>query len=209
MNKKRWTIILILSILAVIINACTNNEDANDDGNQTDGTNEEQNQESGQGEEAVESNATAEEEVLVSLENPEGNVVATAVLTEGADGVDIALEGENLPPGTHGFHIHEVGQCDPPDFESAGPHYNPTGAEHGFDNPKGPHAGDLENIEVAEDGTVNAEVTADMVTLEQDGENTLYTDEGTALMIHEKADDYVSQPGGDAGDRIACGVIGK
>src|SRR5699024_7499207 len=99
------------------------------------------------------------------------------------------------------------GACETPDFESAGDHYNPTDANHGFDDPDGPHAGDLENIEVSEDGTVSAERTADMVTLEEGQDNTLFTEDGTALVIHSEADDYESQPSGDAGDRIACGVI--
>lgn len=203
---KRWVMIVFALIFATVLTACGNAENETDTGNENgapiedDTTNEE----------GVEDpNATAEEEVLVSLQNPEGEVVGTATLTPADSGVDIKLEGENLPPGTKGFHIHEVGQCDPPDFESAGSHYNPTNDEHGFDHSDGPHAGDLENIEVAEDGTVTAEVTADMLTLDKDGENTLYTDEGTALVIHSEADDYTSQPAGDAGDRIACGVIGE
>ncbi|WP_373277955.1 superoxide dismutase family protein [Amphibacillus sediminis] len=159
--------------------------------------------------EAVETNA-APEEVLVELMNSEGQIVATAELTEKeAGGVRIVLKGENLPPGEHGFHIHEFGQCVPPDFESAGAHYNPTDSKHGFLHPEGPHAGDLKNIMVNEDGTVYAEVDAPMVTLSPDGENTLFTEEGTSLIIHADPDDYKSQPSGNAGDRIACGVIGE
>lgn len=178
----------------------TDTETDNDAPTEDDATNEEG---------AEDPNATAEEEVLVSLQNAEGEVVGTATLTPADTGVNIKLEGENLPPGTKGFHIHEVGKCDPPDFESAGSHYNPTDAKHGFDHSDGPHAGDLENIEVADDGTVTAEVTADKLTLDRESENTLYTEEGTALVIHSDADDYTSQPAGDAGDRIACGVIGQ
>ncbi|SFK85524.1 superoxide dismutase, Cu-Zn family [Salinicoccus halodurans] len=114
----------------------------------------------------------------------------------------------DMAPGDHGFHIHETGSCEQPDFESAGGHYNPTDANHGMDDPEGPHAGDMKNIEVSEDGTVNTEVTADMVTLEEGQDNTLFTEDGTALVIHSGADDYEMQPSGDAGDRIACGVIG-
>lgn len=120
--------------------------------------------------------------------------------------VNFSLSG--MAPGEHGFHIHETGSCEQPDFESAGGHYNPTDANHGMDDPEGPHAGDMKNIEVSEDGTVNTEVTADMVTLEEGQDNTLFTEDGTALVIHSGADDYETQPSGDAGDRIACGVIG-
>ncbi|MFC4023445.1 superoxide dismutase family protein [Oceanobacillus longus] len=204
--KRGMTIIIVL-LVAIFLSACgTDNEEETNTQNQegtsseSDPTNEEQ---------AQETNATAEEEVLVSLKNAEDVVVGTATLTEDDSGVSIHLEGENLPPGTHGFHIHEAGVCEPPDFESAGGHYNPTDAKHGFEHPEGPHAGDLENIVVSDDGTVNVEVIADMVTLEQGAENTLYTEDGTALIIHSGADDYISQPSGDAGDRIACGVIGE
>lgn len=151
----------------------------------------------------------AEEGVVVDLHNASGEQVATAHLSEEEEGVTIKLEGTNLSPGEHGFHIHEKGVCEPPDFESAGGHFNPTGAEHGLQNPKGPHAGDLENITVLEDGTVETEVTASMVTLEEGKENSLFQEGGTSLVIHSDADDYVSQPAGNAGDRIACGVIAK
>ncbi|WP_067727983.1 superoxide dismutase family protein [Oceanobacillus damuensis] len=203
---NRWRGFLFILLAAFFLSACaTGNEEEQETGNQDQTATE---SESGD-EEAHEANDTSEEEVLVSLVNSEGEMVATATLTEGEAGVDIRLEGENLPSGTKGFHIHEEGKCETPDFESAGGHYNPTNAEHGFEHPDGPHAGDLSNIEVAEDGTVEEEVTAEMITLEKNGENTVYTDEGTALVIHSEEDDYNSQPSGDAGDRIACGVIGE
>lgn len=158
---------------------------------------------------AVEVNALAEKTV-VTLVNSEGMQIATATLSEQSlGGVKIILEADSLPPGEHGFHIHDQGACVPPDFKSAGSHYNPTNSQHGFDNPKGPHAGDLKNITVEADGTVYAELEAPMVTLNPDGENTLFTDEGTTLVIHSDPDDYVSQPAGNAGARIACGVIGE
>ncbi|SEO43586.1 superoxide dismutase, Cu-Zn family [Amphibacillus marinus] len=161
-------------------------------------------------EEAVETGADAEEMVEVTLMNRDGQQVALARLTEKpAGGVRIVLEGENLPPGEHGFHIHEAGECIPPDFESAGGHYNPTDKKHGFDHPEGPHAGDLPNITVKEDGTVYAEVDAPMVTLKKGAPNTLFPEQGTSLMIHADPDDYVSQPAGNSGERIACGVIGE
>lgn len=148
-------------------------------------------------------------EIPVQLKNTEGAVVGTAVLSEESDGVHIAIDATHLPLGVHGFHIHEKGMCEEPDFESAGGHFNPEGKEHGFDNPKGPHAGDLPNIEVGEDGAVKTEVVADMVTLEKGKENSLLHEGGTSLVIHADPDDYVSQPAGNAGERIVCGVISE
>lgn len=211
---RRWFVVFMIVMIATVLAACGGGEDNENEQNTHDGhetSNEGMNNEesSNSGDEAVETNATAEKEVLVSLKNPDGDIVGTATLTERNNGVNIHLEGENLPPGTHGFHIHEVGKCEAPTFESAGEHYNPTNAKHGFDHPEGPHAGDMKNIEVAEDGTVSVDVIADMVTLDPNGENTLYTEEGTSLMIHSDPDDYISQPSGNAGDRIACGVIGE
>ncbi|MBM7600779.1 Cu-Zn family superoxide dismutase [Virgibacillus halotolerans] len=198
---KRWIALLFVITLAVMISACS----GKDDEQNTEGQNQ------NQGEDATESedSATDEEEVLVSLNDADEEVVATATLTEDDKGVNVKLEGEGLPEGTHAFHIHEKGVCDPPDFESAGGHYNPEDKNHGKDDPEGPHAGDFDNIEVGEDGKVNEAFTTDQVTLKKGEENTLYTDEGTSLVIHADEDDYKSQPAGDAGDRIACGVIGE
>ena len=109
---------------------------------------------------------------------------------------------QGLPPGPHGFHIHETGSCEPP-FESAGGHFNPAGAEHGFHSEAGPHAGDMTNITVAADGTVGVEVLNTFLTLDR----TLFDADGAAIVIHASPDDYRAQPSGHAGDRIACGVI--
>lgn len=197
---KRWLFLMLTMALAVVLAACMgNNEEYDGDEEETFSENESQKSEEDRG---------TTEEVTVDLMDTNDEQVATATLTEGDSGVNIALEGTNLPPGEHGFHIHETGSCEQPDFESAGGHYNPTDANHGMDDPEGPHAGDMKNIEVSEDGTVNTEVTADMVTLEEGQDNTLFTEDGTALVIHSGADDYETQPSGDAGDRIACGVIG-
>lgn len=190
---KRWMFLMLTVALIGVLAACSgNNEEYQGDEEETESFGE-----------------TGDSEVIVDLMDTYEEQVATATLTEGESGVNIALEGENLPPGEHGFHFHETGSCELPDFESAGGHYNPTDANHGMNDPDGPHAGDMENIEVSEDGTVDTEVTADMVTLEEGQDNTLFTEEGTALMIHSEADDYESQPSGDAGDRIACGVVGE
>lgn len=145
-------------------------------------------------------NATAE------LRNAGGEVVAKATFTQVEQGVKIALEAIQLSPGDHAFHIHGVGQCEPPDFSSAGPHFNPFGKKHGVKNPEGAHAGDLPNLVVGPDGTGQLEVVASDVTL-REGENSLFHPEGTALVIHASPDDDLTDPAGNAGARIACGVI--
>jgi superoxide dismutase, Cu-Zn family len=153
--------------------------------------------------------ATASPEVraqdaVAELIDGKANPVGTAQLNQLEQGVQIVVAVSGLPAGKHALHIHETGECEPP-FESAGGHFNPTGAEHGWDNPQGPHAGDLPNIYIGE-GAVQVEYITDRVTLE-DGETSLLDDDGAAIVIHEGQDDYVSEPAGDAGMRLACGVI--
>ncbi|QAY66473.1 superoxide dismutase family protein [Paenibacillus protaetiae] len=143
----------------------------------------------------------------VSIINAQGEKIGTAGLKQEKDGVHIHLTAEKLPPGTHGFHFHMTGKCDPPKFESAGSHFNPFNKEHGFHNPKGFHAGDLPNIEVGADGKINVDIKTEQVTLDKNKPNSLLKEGGTAIVIHEKADDYVTDPSGNSGDRIACGVI--
>jgi Cu-Zn family superoxide dismutase len=140
--------------------------------------------------------------------NAKGDKIGTAVLHGTSHGVRIDLKTSQLPPGTHGFHVHSVGKCDAPDFKTAGPHFNPESKQHGKDNPAGAHAGDLSNIEVGADGTVKTSVKAPGVTLGS-GSNSLFSPAGTALVIHEKEDDYKTDPTGNSGTRIACGVIQK
>jgi Cu-Zn family superoxide dismutase len=150
----------------------------------------------------------AEDEVLrVDLIDAKGESVGTAELTEEENGVLVNVKAENLPEGPHGFHFHEAGKCEAPDFETAGGHFNPTDAEHGLENDKGPHAGDLPNLEVGKDGKVEEEFVAENVTLKAGEANSLLKEGGTALVIHAEADDGKTQPSGDSGDRSVCGVI--
>jgi len=148
-------------------------------------------------------------EITINMINTKGDAIGTAKLTQQGDAVHVHLEAKNLPPGEHGIHFHENGVCEKPDFKSAGAHLNPGHKQHGFDNPKGFHAGDLPNINVKDDGTVTASFESKSVSLKDGADNSLLKSGGTALIIHEKKDDYFTDPSGNSGDRIACGVIGK
>ncbi|MBA2617303.1 MAG: superoxide dismutase family protein [Rubrobacter sp.] len=146
------------------------------------------------------------------LRTSEDEAVGTAEFVETSEGVaiDVEITG-NVPPGTHGLHIHEKADLSDPAFESAGDHFNPTGAEHGFDNPNGPHAGDLENIPVADDGTAGYEYVNDRITLSA-GPDSILDDDGSALIVHAMTDDYRTDDDpesgpGMSGDRVAAGVI--
>jgi Cu-Zn family superoxide dismutase len=140
------------------------------------------------------------------LKNAQGATVGTAVLAAERDGVSVVLQVQDLPAGTHAFHVHAVGRCDPPDFQSAGPHFNPTGKKHGVKNPAGHHLGDLPNIQVGAGGRGEARALVRGADLAS-GPNSLFGPQGTALVVHEKADDEMTDPAGNAGPRIACGVI--
>lgn len=144
-----------------------------------------------------------------TLVNGQGQKVGEAKLTETAQGVKIDLTVENLPPGVHAFHIHEKGDCQAHDFMTAGGHFNPFGKHHGLENPQGPHAGDLPNITVGPDGRATVSTVAKLVTLKEGQKNSLFQPGGTSLVIHEKADDNMTDPAGNAGARIACGSITK
>lgn len=146
---------------------------------------------------------------IVEFINTKNEKIGTAILKEGPDGVEMELNVTNLPPGKHGFHIHETGKCEVPDFKTAGGHFNPEGKQHGLHNSSGPHVGDLDNLVIQNDGKLTTKVMIPNVTLKPGEKNSLFKEEGTSLVIHEKEDDMKSDPAGNSGNRIACGVIEK
>jgi superoxide dismutase, Cu-Zn family len=149
----------------------------------------------------------AAQTVEVELQNRDGQVIGTAQISEEGEGVRIAIQASNLPPGPKGFHFHETGQCDPPGFQTAGGHFAPMDRQHGLENPQGPHAGDMPNLTVGPDGRADTTIVNPRVTLREGQPNSLIDQDGTALIIHAERDDQVTDPTGNSGDRIACGVV--
>jgi Cu-Zn family superoxide dismutase len=155
---------------------------------------------------ALSTSAFAVDNAKATLKNAEGADVGAATVVEGTKGVIFKLSLKGLPPGEKAFHVHAVGKCEPP-FTSAGGHFNPTQKKHGKMALDGAHAGDMPNLTIPDSGRLDIDVVNEEVSLETDKPNSLFKPEGTALVIHAKADDYKSDPAGNAGDRIACGVI--
>jgi Cu-Zn family superoxide dismutase len=148
----------------------------------------------------------AEAAAQARLVDAQGKQVGTATFTPSDGGVSVDATVSGIPQGKHGFHIHDAGKCEAPDFKSAGPHFNPTNRKHGHDNPDGAHAGDLPNIDVGQDGKGKASFVTKGVSLDE-GPGSLFAGDGTALVVHANPDDGKTDPAGNAGDRIACGVI--
>ncbi|MGB7407241.1 MAG: superoxide dismutase family protein [Pontixanthobacter sp.] len=157
---------------------------------------------------AVENDATSPTEAVIgtaTLQLADGTSAGTSVIQDTGTGITIEADVQNIEPGPHGFHLHQTGSCDAPDFTSAGGHLNPTDKGHGTLSPDGAHVGDLPNIDIGTDGTGTLsgliEGTAAQVT------EWLFDDDGTAVMVHAGPDDYKTDPSGDAGARVACGVL--
>jgi superoxide dismutase, Cu-Zn family len=146
--------------------------------------------------------------VKVDLNDAKGQSVGTALISPSGKGVKVKLNLHGLPAGEHALHFHQNATCEAPAFTTAGGHFNPEKKHHGLQNPEGPHAGDMQNFTVTAKGTAKATIMDPNVTL-GDGPDSLFTNGGTALMIHEKADDMKSDPAGNAGARIACGTVKK
>lgn len=145
---------------------------------------------------------------VVDLKTADGKDAGTAAFTSKGDKVTIKVNLKNLPMGEHAVHIHQKPLCEGPDFKTAGGHFNPTTKQHGTMNPMGHHSGDLpKNLMVGGDGSGSATFTVDYLSLDPAAPNSIFANGGTSIMVHEKADDMKTDPTGNAGNRIACGVI--
>jgi Cu-Zn family superoxide dismutase len=149
----------------------------------------------------------------VPLVNASGEIIGQVRGGDGAKGAMLLIEAHGLPPGVHGIHVHDVGACEPPSFDSAGPHWNPLGKQHGTQNPLGPHMGDLQNVTVGTDGRLRAQILVPGSYLRAAGRKAgsyqILDQNGASIVIHAKADDYKTDPSGNSGTRIACAVLGE
>jgi Cu-Zn family superoxide dismutase len=150
----------------------------------------------------------AAETAKAMLRDAKGENVGSVSLMQTSAGVLLQLSLKGVPAGEHAFHIHAVGKCEPPGFNSAGGHFNPGDAHHGMMSGPG-HAGDVPNLHVPASGALDLEVVNAAITLEKDKPNSVFHPGGTAIVIHAGKDDYTSDPTGNAGGRIICGVIGE
>lgn len=163
----------------------------------------------------VASDATAEARAELAhvtaratLLNAQGAQVGTVTLEQHANNVEVDVRVSGLPAGEHGIHFHATGACTAPDFMSAGGHFNPAQRQHGFQNPQGPHAGDLQNLVVMADGNGALELVTDRISLNP-GPTSVFDADGTAFVVHAAADDQRTDPSGNSGARVACGVVGR
>ena len=142
---------------------------------------------------------------VIEIRKADGSLAARAIVWQGAGGLEVRVQAAGLPAGHYGVHLHAVGRCEGPAFASAGPHWNPTGRQHGKLNPAGHHLGDLDNLDVDEHGAGRLEFT--IVGASTSGADGLFDADGTSLVIHAGPDDYRTDPAGNSGARIACGVL--
>lgn len=147
---------------------------------------------------------------VVDMKDAQGKSVGTITLSESKKGVVLDTKLHDLPAGRHGIHFHQNAKCDGPDFKSAGPHFNPDGKKHGLQSPEGHHAGDMMNLIVNPDGKATMKlIDADVNLKDASDSHSLFSNGGTAIIIHAKEDDMKTDPSGNSGDRIACGVVTK
>ncbi len=157
---------------------------------------------------ALSASAARKKGLEVDFKTSQGQDAGTATLTPAGNGVKVKLNLMNLPEGEHALHVHQNAKCDGPDFKTAGGHFNPDNKEHGTKNPKGSHAGDMPlNLQVMADGTDHVSFVTNSISLKKGAKNSVFANGGTAFVIHEKADDMMTDPTGNAGARIACAVI--
>jgi Cu-Zn family superoxide dismutase len=155
---------------------------------------------------ASKKSAPATPPATAEVKTADGKDVGIVTLTQTRSGVRLSGSLKGLPPGEHALHVHSVGKCEPP-FTSAGPHFNPAQKKHGKLNPEGHHAGDMDNIVVPASGNLALKMVNKDITLEKGKPNSVFQEGGTAVVVHAAKDDYTTDPTGNAGDRIACGVV--